>query len=244
MTNEELCEVIQNGSKDQVAQLWHQVKGWIRAKAVSFHVTKGRERGLTVEDLQQTGFLAMLDAVDHYDQSRGTFLNCLTWYLQSHFYLAAGLRTEKQVCDPINSPTSIYQSLDEDGDISIIDLQRAPCDGIEEVENRIYNEQLRADLLCALSRLPEQQGHVIQQHHLEGRKLSDIAAEMDTTQDKLRRAESTAFRSLRHNTRLQGYIDDMTPWYLRMRKGSASSPVEKLAEMREQWREYKLGLDK
>ena len=244
MTNEELAQAIRDGRRELTPVLWDQVKAWIHARAVSFYYAKGEERGLTVEDLDQTGFLAMIDSVDHYDHTRGNFLTFLTWYLQSHFYLAAGLRTEKQVCDPINSPTSIYQPLDEDGDISIIDLQRAPCDGIEEAENRIYNEQLRADLLCALSRLPEQQGHVIQQHHLEGRKLSDIAAEMETTQDKLRRAESTAFRSLRRNVILQRYIDELTPWYLRMRKGSASSPVEKLAEMREQWREYKLGLDK
>lgn len=236
MTNEELVQAIQEGQKELAAVLWDQVKAWIHAKAVSFFYSKGRERGLTVADLEQTGFLAMIDAADHYEQDRGNFLSCLTVYLYSSFYTAAGFRTAKQVCDPINSPTSIYQTVNDDDDISIIDLQQSPQDPIAEAEERIYNEQLRADLLRELARLPEPQGYVIQQHYLEGRELADIALELDTTKDSLRRSETTAFRSLRHNTRLQEHIDALTPFYLRTRRGSLVSPVEKLAELRERLR--------
>lgn len=241
MSNEELATAIKSGRRDLVGQLWSQNKGWIRLRAIKFHSCLRKTRGLTVEDLEQQGFLALMACINNYEEDRGSFINFLTWYLRNYFYQAAGLRTEKQDKDPINSAVSLYQPIDgEDGDM-LIDLQAADDHSIEDAEERLYTEQLRSDLLTAISRLPERQARIIKARYFEGRTLASIAPEMQVTRERVRAIEEKSLRQLREDKALRQYREEIIDWrtnfYLHTNYMiTFQSPVERLVDMREQWR--------
>ena len=59
---------------------------------------------VTKEDLEQSGFFAVYDAVQAYDETRGTsFLTVLKYYLQKRFAEEAGVRTSRRD-RPADSP--------------------------------------------------------------------------------------------------------------------------------------------
>lgn len=73
MTNEEAAKRIKQGDKAAEVTLWQNVLGiirlyayrWCRAKAVLC-----ARAGVTLEDLIQEGYFAMLEAVSAYDETR------------------------------------------------------------------------------------------------------------------------------------------------------------------------------
>lgn len=67
MTNEQLAARIQSGENvgNNMAALYDQVKDFIHAMAYKYH---GQGE---LEDLEQEGFLALYDAIDHYEADQG-----------------------------------------------------------------------------------------------------------------------------------------------------------------------------
>ena len=82
MNNEELANNIQNGNKELIIDLWEQVEKFIRLKA--------DERAAAInnkdiaDDLYQSGYFALLNAVKSFDDSRGmNFLSYLKYHLKT-----------------------------------------------------------------------------------------------------------------------------------------------------------------
>lgn len=67
MTNEELCALIQAGERDRLGELWEQVEKFVSMMAGRRARQIGGFGGVTAEDLYQSGFLAVVAAVDSYD---------------------------------------------------------------------------------------------------------------------------------------------------------------------------------
>lgn len=67
MTNEQLAARIRSGENvgNNMAALYDQVKDFIHAMAYKYH---GQGE---LEDLEQEGFLALYDAIDHYEADQG-----------------------------------------------------------------------------------------------------------------------------------------------------------------------------
>ena len=90
MTNEQLAARIRAGEDvgENMAQLYDQVKDFIRSVAWKY-------KGLgELEDLEQEGFLALYDAIDHYEADQGVkFLSYAEYWLrqrmQSHLFRLA-----------------------------------------------------------------------------------------------------------------------------------------------------------
>ncbi len=75
MTNEELATAVQAGEAD-VLELWDQVRRFALRRAHRWAAAAGEAAGITVEDLVQAGFLALLEAVAGWSADRGPFLVC------------------------------------------------------------------------------------------------------------------------------------------------------------------------
>lgn len=91
------------GEKEALAELWGAVSKFIRMKAASYARNSMTGR-VTKEDLEQSGFFAVYDAVQAYDETRGTsFLTVLKYYLQKRFAEEAGVRTSRRD-RPADSP--------------------------------------------------------------------------------------------------------------------------------------------
>lgn len=69
MTNEELVSLIRAGERDRMGELWQNVERFVWQQAAR-RILLGAD-GVTVEDLYQSGYLALVDAVKSYEVRRG-----------------------------------------------------------------------------------------------------------------------------------------------------------------------------
>ena len=77
MTNEELARAIQGGDKDKLLELWAAVRRFAHDRAYRWTMAVGGRAGLSVDDFEQVAFLALLEALEGWDDRGGSFL---TWY--------------------------------------------------------------------------------------------------------------------------------------------------------------------
>ncbi len=148
MNNEELALSIQAGDAAQCGPLWEQVKGIVIARARGYAAAYGdlcAACGVTAEDLEQSGFLAMLDAAEDYDPGRGCKFNTLlSWKLKLQFRAALDGGRRRRARDPLND----CQSLDapapgrEEAGETVGDLLPDPVPACEDAEERVFQEQL------------------------------------------------------------------------------------------------------
>lgn len=107
MNNEELAAAIQAGERDKLMELWSGVRGYAWQQATRWNTAFQGTRGVTHEDLMQTAFLTLLDALKGYDPASGSFI---TWYamrLKGAFSDAYGVRTRRDKLDPLQSAYSL-----------------------------------------------------------------------------------------------------------------------------------------
>ena len=71
MGNEELVARIQAGEKELIPQLWEQVEKFISQQAGKRARQLNGYGGVAEDDLYQTGFIGLLDAVQSYDGWQG-----------------------------------------------------------------------------------------------------------------------------------------------------------------------------
>ena len=74
MTNEELAMQIQQGNKNAIAELWTAVTPFIYKCCYRFYHARTElclSSGVTADDLIQTAFFALLNAVNSFDIATG-----------------------------------------------------------------------------------------------------------------------------------------------------------------------------
>lgn len=76
MTNEELARAIQGGDKDKLLELWGAVRRFAHDRAYRWTMAVGGRAGLSVDDFEQVAFLALLEALEGWDDRGGSFLTC------------------------------------------------------------------------------------------------------------------------------------------------------------------------
>ena len=160
MTNEELCNRIQSGDNDAVLELWKQSEPYI-TRAAKIFLNK-RAGFFELEDLKQSGFIAMLRAAKDYTPEKETpFTVYLSYWLDSEFRLSDGITTRRRVkiqlddgrivetsAEPLRHAESLDRPNDKDdpdGDTrlsKIIDYH----DQYAAADHRIFLEQLRETL--------------------------------------------------------------------------------------------------
>ena len=185
MSNEELAVLIQDGDNARILELWQQCNAfvWKQARREIYRL-EGR-RGVDVNDLVQSGFLAMLDAAKSFDANAGfAFMTWLGFKIKTAFQEATGCRTERQRREPIDSAVSLETPLtdEENGDVlgDVIPDQAAEL---------AFDEVSEADMVCrlhdvlenALATLPQEQADALRMKYFEG-----LQADAKTCQKGLR----------------------------------------------------------
>lgn len=188
MNNEKLVLLVQTGDKDALLTLWVQVRrlAW---KFIPRWRRAAEAGGLTVEDLEQVGFLALLRAVNSFDPGRGcAFSTCFTTALKAEVFAAAGIRTEKQSRDPLRQAVSLDVSpgLKASEEIALVDLIEDPA-----AEAAIEGTGLRLAVQDIVAELPEEQRAALYRRYW----LDLPPREVD------RKAHDAALRALRHPSR-------------------------------------------
>lgn len=203
MTNEELVAVIQAGAPERMGELWEQVAGLVKWKAnhvITILTLGGNPRGVEFNDLLNTGYIALVKAVETYDPAADVFSTWLMYHLKNAFAEATGYRTKKGRLDPLNSAVSMDKPLAGDADSSLfgdfIPDQRAAAT-LEAVEDREYQKQLHDALEIALGAVPENYGEVLRLRYYQDMTLEECGGVLGVGAERVRQMENKGLRFLR-----------------------------------------------
>lgn len=246
MSNEELATAIQKGRTDLLPRLWQQVVGYVRKRAAETAAKLSPGYGVTVEDLTQSGYLALVAAVEKYEPERGVFLPWLDLHLRSGFAAAGGYRTTRR--DPLNEARSLdgpLSSADGESETTFVDTLPDERDDYADADERIYNEQLHTALDRALDTLPDTQADVLRERYWSGAGLRTIAENHGISIEAVRQRERAGLSRLRtSSTRrsLEAFLDENTNFYTGtgaatfVRSGSAvENSVLRREELTRRW---------
>lgn len=197
-TNEELARRIQQGERDLLLQLWEQVQRYAHDRAYKwFRATNGRG-GQTVQDLEQVAFLALLEALEGWDEKAGPFLPWYSLRLKSAFTAATMQRTKRDMKDPLESALSLDASLldGEDDPFILADVVADPraeqdMENLEEIERQ---ESVRR----VVNSLSEEQRRVILLRYYHDMTREQTAQRLHLTKTRAAAIEAKALRLLRH----------------------------------------------
>lgn len=194
--------MIQAGERDRLVELWAGVERFVWQQANRRAYTLEGYGGVTEEDLYQSGYLAMVKAVESYDPAAGmSFIGWLAFYLKTAFADAAGYRTPRARKDPLQAAASLDAPLSSDTeDIAIGDVIQDPTADIAmgAVEERDRAQRLHAALENAMASLPEAELDVLLARFFQGRTLEEISMERGVGRERVRQIEARALRRLRH----------------------------------------------
>lgn len=250
MTNEELVIRIQQGRQELTHQLWEQVNAFVRQRAIRAMRSIPPEHGVTVDDLTQSGYIALVAAVEKFDIEKGTFLSWLEKYLKSEFAAVGGYRTSRR--DPLNLSSSLDAplSLIDEASESFVDFLPDTDDRYAEVEEHIYQQQLHTALDKAISQLPPAQGDVLRERYWNNKSLRVLSDDLGISIESVRRRENSALSFLRNSSvtkDLARFLDERTDYYrggglqrYKARGSSVEYNVIKREGLEKQWYERNL----
>ena len=201
MTNEQLAEAIQTGDRSKILPLWEQVRRYAHDRAYKwFRATNGRG-GQTVQDLEQEAFLALLEALEGWDEKAGPFLPWYSLRLKAAFTAATAQRTQRDRKDPLESALSLDAPLldGEDDPFILADVVADPraeqdMENLEEIERQ---ESVRR----VVNSLSEEQRRVILLRYFHNMTREQTAQRLHLTKTVANAIEQKALRVLRHPSR-------------------------------------------
>lgn len=238
------------GQDDLLLALWDRVRPFV-AKLAMQRLNAFPSQAVDTDDLVQSGFLALLEAVRTYrSDMECSFITWLSYQLKNAFNEALGVRSERQKRDPIHHALSLDAPLSDDDPEggTLGDTVPDECDQFEDADERLWTEQLKQALDTALQDLPEAQASAIRMKYMDGRPLPRIAEEMDVKASKIHERANKGLCRLRrgpHGPKLASFlcpelermIDERTGWYYGMGltrfKERQTSGVELLVLQRE-----------
>lgn len=216
MSNEELAARIQAGERELISELWEQVRRFVWQQARRRYVLTDGHGGVEAEDLAQSGFLALLEAVESFKpEGEYKFLTYLSYHLKTAFADAGGYR--KRTRNPLDNCTSLDTPVgdDQDGD-TLLDFQVDPADPFDEPEQRIWLQQLHKALERPLADLTEEQRETLHLRYWLNQTLEGSAAASGVDKETVRKRERTALEQIRkrkHQYGLDQFVEEWTPYY-------------------------------
>lgn len=200
MTTEEIAQRVQCGDISLMPDLWDSMRGLICKVANAFYLSRREQclaSGVTVDDLTQEGYLALVDAVSAYDKTRGYKLSAfLTFPLLNRFNSITGSRGNK---NPLNFCASLDAPIgDEDGSVlsDVLPDERSSED-YETIENDMAAADLRKALEECLATLESKERAVLELRFFEGKTRSKTAEQSALSVAEVRRFEQSGLLNLR-----------------------------------------------
>lgn len=204
--------MIQDGERDRLSELWEQVEKFVALQAGRRFLLSGGLGGVEADDLYQSGYIALVAAADTYNPTAGrSFIGWLALALKTAFAEAGGYRSERQVRDPLQHAGSLDAPIggDEESDaLGCLIPDPGAAQAFQDVEDRIYQEQLQTAIEKALDQLPEDERAVLRARYYEDRTWKEIGP----------KARALGERAIIHLRRPQirrelgQYIEQRTPY--------------------------------
>lgn len=218
MTNEELAIAIQAGNTALYADLWEQIKRFVWLRAQSFYTARESiciSHGITIDDLNQCGFLAVMGAVKAYKPETGYRLTSfLKFHLKQQFHAALyggrRRRTEDALncCDSLDEPTG----KNEDGNILDCILDPGTEFLYEDTDSRILKEELHRDMESCLNSIKPARAEVLRMMFYEQNTLQKAGERTGRTKERIRQIKNLGLNDLRkpqYSRRLLPYAENL-----------------------------------
>lgn len=199
MSNEEMVAMIQKGNNSLMLQLWENIYALVCKYANRFYTALEGRRGITIDDLKQTAYLALVDAVDSYKPGVAAFSTWYVIYLRKHFQEAAGLHGERKKNEPMDTATSLDTPLLDGEDITLADVvedTEAACT-LQSVEDRIWLDQLREVLGDMMMDMPEAYADTLYRRFWKDQTYSKAAEELGIAGQSVKLREYKGLQYLR-----------------------------------------------
>ena len=250
MTNEELVQMIQQGNADKIEELWEHTERLITLKARQY-LTEYNFSWDFLEDLQQAGYIALVNAIAAYKDIGYKFTTFLNYHLLNAFREALNITTDKQASDPLHHARGLDAPIEKNGELfSLADIVGADDPSIEDAEDRVQREELREILLEEISKLPAIQADTITKYYWGGLTYDEIAASENVSRELIRQRKAKAIRTLRRRAKRSGlseFLEELTPYYKkigvnayqRTRTSAVEALVIRRAEIEERWKDDK-----
>ncbi len=207
MTNEDLALSAQSGDIKATHELWEGVKRFAMKIANRWDHTFDGYAGVTVDDLINSAYVAMCDAMAFYDPDKGRFLTLYALHLKAAFSDCYGLRGRR---DPISAAKPLDAPLG-DGESTVADTVADPEGEIplRDLEDRLYCQQLRAALDATLDELPEECSAVLRKRYYEDLTCDEIAKAEGVSRQAIQAAEQRSLQKIRRS----GHADRLMEFY-------------------------------
>ena len=200
MSNEDLVAAIQAGD-DRMGELWGQVSGFIAMRANRIMPALEGPADIDLDDLIQSGYLALVDAVAEYRPGDATFLTFLGYHLKTAFAETTRFHSLREQREAKTAVLSLDAPVTDDAGapLTLSDQIRDPAGEcmLEEVEHRIWLDQLKKDVAVALRDLPEDQRALLRQRFWDGKTLKELAKSIGVSVENVRQRERKALQNLR-----------------------------------------------
>ena len=212
MNNERLAALISEGGNDELLPiLWEKMRRFYRMQAKKYAARYSEQcakYGITADDLQQEGYLSMLETVKSYtskDTDAAFITFCGYQFLNkcaSLIGIRAGHRTDalNRCTVSLNEPLE-NKDRDTDGERGdLIEDQDAgaPFDNIERGD---LSEKVRQVIAETLT--DEREREIIERHFYGGETYKGIAAAEGISAERVRQIRQRAYNHLRNNKHLQ-----------------------------------------
>lgn len=201
MTNEELAIKIKAGDDALLPQLWEQCEGFIRKEACRWARAFEDRPDIDADDLTQSGYFALLNAVQRFEPARGGFISVLAMTLKTAFADACGMRTQQQRQDPLTkSPLRLDSPIPgDDDDITFGDTIPDPNNCYEDVEEKLYQEYVSKTCHKAVDSLSNRQKEFIELHFFNNMTQKDIAAQQGISFQRVRQIIVNGLHHIRNS---------------------------------------------
>lgn len=153
MTNEELALRIQAGEGELAGQLWEQMARLVYRHCHRYFTLYGERcahAGVTLDDLMQEGYLALMDAAQAYDPAKGFKLSSYLKYpLMNRVKVLLGFAKPS----PLNDAGSIHEELGEDLTLEDMLEDETAREAMEGAIDHLWADQLHQTLDTCLATL-------------------------------------------------------------------------------------------
>lgn len=214
MSNEELAQRIQAGETGLIPELWERNKKLFSLLAWKYYNRKEelcKKRGVTLEDLKQCGYFAMLGAVgDYYPESGYKFTSFVRFHTLNQYNGIMGLRTRRQTKEPLNTAEALEDPLPGEEDITLLDNLE---DEQAALVFRNKDKELSFHVLCseidrALKRVTPRQRKILAMAFWQNMSYRQIGEIDGSSPENIRQQVINAIQKLRHDSKLQTVYKD------------------------------------
>lgn len=201
--NEAFALRVQQGDSAALEPLWLGVQRLVYDYAFHFfdrHRTVCASAGVEIADLQQEAFFAVCDAAKDFDLAKGwRFTTYLNFHLQDRFNALLGFRGSR-AARLLSEAERLDKPLDgEDGAATVMDLlpDEGAQEAFEDVERKLYREQLHAAMSEALDTLRPMERQTVTKHYFEELTREQIGRLFGCDAERVRQIETNALQHLR-----------------------------------------------